>query len=220
MLDLGAYVEGHAAHRRASTDPGDDLFSALVATTDDGDRLSNAELVAMIVNLLFGALDTTRGSLSMMVALLAQRPDLVAQLRSDRALLPAAVEELLSFEPPVGEISRVASEDVELHGIDVPEGALVAMSVLAANRDPRKFDRPDDVDLRRYADGRAPSLLSFGRGIHHCLGNALARLELRVALDEILERCARIDLEGFEPRYVPFLRVRCIESLPLRINVR
>ena len=219
MLDLGAYVDDHATHRRAAADPGDDLFGALVATTDDGDRLSNAELVAMVVNLLFGALDTTRGSLSMMVALLASRPDLVAQLRNDRSLLNGAVEELLRVEPPVGEISRVAIEDIEIRGIEVPKGSLVGMSVLAANRDPRKFVEPDAVDFRRYSGGTgAASLLSFGRGIHHCLGNALARLELRVAIDELLDRCGRIELDGTEPRYVPFLRVRCIESLPLRIS--
>jgi cytochrome P450 len=215
MTALGAYVLDHAKRRRDATDAGDDLFASLVSESDSGDRLAPDELVAMIVNLLFGALDTTRGALSMIVALLVGRPDLVAALRRDRSLLPSAIDELLRFEPPVGEITRSAREDLEVFGVTAPAGSFIGLSVLAANRDPARFDEPDDVDLGRYDGGRAPAALSFGRGIHHCLGSSLARLELRAALDVLLDRCASFDLDGPRPRYVPFLRVRRVDALPL-----
>ncbi|HEX7097001.1 MAG TPA: cytochrome P450 [Acidimicrobiales bacterium] len=219
MHELGAYVAEHTAERRRSGSRVDDLFGALIESTDTGDRLSHDELVAMIVNLLFGALDTTRGSLSMFVALLVQRQDLLDTLRRDRSLLASAVEELLRLEPPVGEISRVARERVQLAGVDIEPGTFVGLSVLAANRDPERFERPDDVVLDRYRAGIAPSILSFGRGIHHCLGNALARLEVRTVLDVLLEQCSRIELASDEPpRHVPFLRVRCVQSLPLTLR--
>jgi cytochrome P450 len=215
MASLGAYIGAHADRRRGSADPGDDLFAALVESSETGDRLSRDELVAMVVNLLFGALDTTRGAFSLMVALLVQRPELLADLRANPALVPYAVEELLRVEPPVGEVSRVAREDMQVCDVDVDEGSLVGMSVLAANRDPERYRDADDVDLRRFEIGDCPSILTFGRGVHHCLGSSLARLELRAALATLVESCRAIELDGDRPRYVPFLRVRCIERLPL-----
>jgi cytochrome P450 len=220
MVALGAYIDAHADRRRAARDRGDDLFAALVASSEDGDRLSRRELVAMVVNLLFGALDTTRGALSLMVALLVQRPELLDELRARPELVPYAVEELLRVEPPVGELSRVAREDLQICGVDVTAGSLVSMSVLAANRDPERFADPDAVVLRRFEVGECPSVLSFGRGVHHCLGSSLARLELRAALATLVESCRSIELDGDAPRYVPFLRVRCIERLPLVLTPR
>ncbi|MEZ4331718.1 MAG: cytochrome P450 [Myxococcota bacterium] len=218
MTNLGAYVAEQAARRRRARDPGDDLFAVLVSTSAEGDRLSDAELVAMVVNLLLGALDTTRGALSMMLATLAGRPDLWRRLRERPELAAAAVEESLRTEPSVAEITRIAREDVTLAGIDVLAGAPVGISVLAANRDPRRFPDPDRFDLERSLRNGALPSLTFGRGIHHCVGSALARLELRTVLSLLLERCDALELAGPPPRYVPFLRVRCVDALRLALR--
>jgi cytochrome P450 len=194
------------------------LLDVLLESADSGDRLTPEELVAMVVNLLFGALDTTRGALSMMLALLVARPELAAALRADPSVIAGAVEEMLRFDPPVGEISRVAAADLEIAGHRVAAGELVAMSVLAANRDPARFAQPETVDFERFSARESPSILSFGRGIHHCLGSALARLELRTALHVILDRWTHLELAGPPPAYVPFLRVRCMDALPLVVS--
>jgi cytochrome P450 len=218
MCELSDYVRALVATRRANG-LGNDLLDGLIAAEEAGDRLSEDELVAMVVNLLFGALDTTRGALSMSVAALVNTPERLAALRADPAHLGVAVEELLRFEPPIGELSRIAATDLEVCGLPVAAGTVVAMSTLGANRDPRRFSHPDELDLRRYeTPTTAPQLLSFGRGIHHCVGSALARLELREALDVLLERCGTIEPAGPPPRYIPFLRVRSMESLPLTIG--
>lgn len=214
MVDLSEYVDRLVDERQASADT-DDLLGALVAAESAGDRLSRAELVAMVVNLLFGALDTTRGSLSMSVAVLAADPARARVLRDDPSLLGPAVDELLRVEPPVGEIIRMASCDLELHGLPIVAGTPVGISVLAANRDPTRFDDPDSVDLRRFTRAATLPILSFGRGIHHCIGSALARVELREAISVLLESCERFELAESRPRYVPFLRVRCLSALPL-----
>jgi cytochrome P450 len=216
MVDLSAYVDRLVDERQANGDT-DDLLGALVAAEAAGDRLSRAELVAMVVNLLFGALDTTRGALSMSVALLAADPSRAEMLRDDEALLAPAVEELLRVEPPAGEIVRMASCDLELRGVPVEAGTPVGISTLAANRVPARFDEPDVVDLRRYTRPATAPILSFGRGIHHCIGSTLARVELREAVGVLLDRCTSIELAGDPPRFVPFLRVRCLSALPLAL---
>lgn len=218
MTSLGEYVAEQAARRRGSSEPGDDLFAVLVSTSAAGDRLSDAELVAMIVNLLLGALDTTRGALSMMLAILARSPDLWRRLREAPELAAAAVEESLRIEPPVAEITRVAREQMVLAGVELEAGKLVGLSVLAANRDPRRFPHPDEFWLERALQPGAPASLTFGRGIHHCVGSALARLELRAVLATLVHRCASIELAGPPPRFTPFLRVRCIDAL--RVTLR
>ena len=212
---------GELVEQRRAGDLGDDLLGDLVGAEDDGDRLSREELVAMIVNLLFGALDTTRGALSMHVAYLVQRPDVLAAVRGSRPVTPQVVEELLRVEPPVNEIARMAAEDVELRGHTVAAGEMVALSVLGANRDPAVFPDPDRFEPARHQPGAGGApILSFGRGIHHCIGSALARVELREALDVLLERAGSLELDrdaldGVAPRYVPFLSVRCMETVPL-----
>src|SRR5205823_810528 len=155
--------------------PGLDLLSQLIAAEEDGDRLSVDELIAMVENLLFAGHDTTRGLLSITVPLLCEHPEQLARLQSDRPLMPAAVEEILRFEPPVMGGAREAAEAVEIApGVIVGEGQRVSISVAAANRDPRAFHDPDRFDIDRTDTTK---LASFGQGIHYCLGAALARAE-------------------------------------------
>ena len=217
MANLSGAISDLIEARRRAGDPGDDLLGDLIAAEDGGDRLSRDELVAMIVNLLFGALDTTRGALSMELAYLAQHHDALAMLR-EGGVTPEAVEELLRIEPPVGEIARAAAVDFEVHGFPVRAGDIVGLSVLSANRDPARFAAPDAFVPTRHAAGTgANPLLSFGRGIHHCIGASLARLELREALTTIIDRCGTLEITGDAPQYVPFLSVRCMEEMTLAV---
>ncbi|MGW1840246.1 cytochrome P450 [Streptomyces sp. NPDC002067] len=182
--DLRAYFAELTARRRA--DPGDDLISVL-ATARDGDELLNDdELTVMAMVLLITGQDTTTYQLGNISYALLTRPDEMAMLRGNPEKFPQALEELLRFIPfrkGVG-IPRVATEDVELSGVRIRKGDIVHVSYLTANRDGRKFDRPDELDLERSG----PSHMTFGWGGHHCLGAPLAATELEVALTTLMKR--------------------------------
>ncbi|MFE6823423.1 cytochrome P450 [Streptomyces sp. NPDC057690] len=182
--DLRAYFEKLTAHRRAN--PGDDLISTLATARDGDEILNDRELAVMAMVLLITGQDTTTYQIGNIAYALLTRPKELAMLRADPGRLPQAIEELLRFIPfrkGVG-IPRVATEDVELSGVTIQAGDIVHVSYLTANRDGRKFDRPDELDLERTG----PSHMTFGWGGHHCLGAPLATTELQVALGTLLER--------------------------------
>lgn len=211
IVALDGFVTELVAGRRR--DPGDDLLSALVHAEEDGDRLSREELVALVGNLLFAGHDTTRSMLSIGPAVLAAHPDQVASLQADPEQWPAAVDEILRFEPPVLGTARRALAPTSIAGIDVPAGTELATNLLAANRDPRAFTDPHRFDIAR---GGEP-IASFGAGVHHCLGAALARLEGRVALRALVER-----FPGFEvverPAWVPYASIRRYERVLVQLT--
>ena len=206
---LFGYVRDLIAERRRR--PADDLLSALINPSDGADRLSDIELEAMVANLLNGGHETTRTFLSIAVPVLLAHPDQLALLRDRPDLMPGAVEELLRYESPIVSTMRIAREDLTLGGIPVGGGEMVILSFLAANRDPEQFREPERFDIRR-PDVRP---VSFGFGIHHCVGAALARLEGEEALTELVTTCGELELEC-EPEWLPFFQVRRIKSLPLR----
>ncbi|MFD9392304.1 cytochrome P450 [Streptomyces sp. NPDC060000] len=182
--DLRAYFERLTAHRREN--PGEDLISTLAAARDGDEILNDQELAVMAMVLLITGQDTTTYQIGNIAYALLTRPKELAMLRSDPGMLPQAIEELLRFIPfrkGVG-IPRVATEDLELSGVTIHAGDIVHVSYLTANRDGRKFDRPDELDLERTG----PSHMTFGWGGHHCLGAPLATTELQVALGTVLER--------------------------------
>ncbi|MFD5268948.1 cytochrome P450 [Streptomyces sp. NPDC058335] len=188
--DLRAYFHTLTGRRREM--PGDDLISAL-ATARDGDELLNdQELAVMAMVLLITGQDTTTYQIGNIAYALLTRPKELAMLRADPGMLPQAIEELLRFIPfrkGVG-IPRVAMEDVTLSGVTIKAGDIVHVSYLTANRDGRKFDRPDELDLNRSG----PSHMTFGWGGHHCLGAPLATTELQVAIGTLLERFPDLQL--------------------------
>ncbi|HUP72802.1 MAG TPA: cytochrome P450 [Acidimicrobiales bacterium] len=208
VVDFNAYTEGLIERRRAA--PGDDLLSALVLAEESGDRLTHDELRALIINLLFAGHDTTKSLLSIAIWLLMTHPDQLALLRDDPSLLNAAVEEIARYETPISGIPRVPCEDIVVAGVSIPAGSYLTVSVPSANRDPRRFDDADRFDVTR-TDNRH---LTFGFGIHHCVGAAVARAEVQEALRVLVDR---VDLEpaGEEPRWVPFAAARRFESLPV-----
>jgi unspecific monooxygenase len=185
--EFAEYFRGLAAERRRR--PQDDLLSALVSVSDGGDVLSEEELLATCVLLLVAGHETTVNLIGNGALALLRDPAQLELFRARPENVQAAVEELLRYDPPVQLTLRAALEDVDLRGTPIERGKLVLLLTGAANRDPEVFDDPDRLDLARYTEGRdTPRHLSFGHGIHFCLGAPLARLEGQVALKKLFER--------------------------------
>ncbi|WP_229857704.1 cytochrome P450, partial [Streptomyces anandii] len=171
--------------------PGDDLMSALIHGPDDeGDRLSHDELLGMAWLLLVAGHETTVNLVSNGVLALLTHPDQLAALRADLTLIDAAVEEMLRYDGPVETPTyRFTNEPVTIGDTVVPGGGeLVLVAMADANRDPARFASPDTFDISRDARGH----VAFGHGIHYCLGAPLARLEARIAIRTLLERCPQL----------------------------
>jgi cytochrome P450 len=211
LVGLGAYVGELIDQRRQQ--PGDDLVTALVQAEEDGDRLSHDELVAMVINLLFAGHDTTKTGLSIALMVLGNHPDQLAAIRARPDLVAGAVEETLRYEPLIALTTRRASEEIEIDGVAIPGGSVLALSVLSANRDPRRFADPDRFDVSR-ADNHH---LTFGYGAHHCIGASLARAEMQESLSVLVERFQQIELVDPHPAWVPFASARRFEHLPVAV---
>jgi cytochrome P450 len=196
--------------RRAS--PQRDLLSELVALDDAGDRLSDDELVATCILLLFAGHETTTHHLANGLLALLRFPDELMKLRANRALAPAAVEELLRYDGPIGAQVRIVQEAHTLHGRQLQPGDRVFLLMNAANRDPRAYDQPDRVDLERNG---VPHL-TFGFGMHICLGFPLARLEGQVALPAVLARWRRLELASERVEWMDSMVLRGMKAMPVR----
>ncbi len=165
-------------------DPREDLISLLLTSSEEGRALDNEELLGLCFLLLVAGTETTTSALGNAMLLLERHRDARELLIEDPSLIPAAVEEILRFDSPVQGLSRIVRRDVEIRGQKISEGARVHLLFAAANRDPRVFDEPDRFDITRSPNNH----LAFGLGIHFCLGASLARLELKVGLEELLAR--------------------------------
>jgi cytochrome P450 len=212
VVEFDAYADELIDRRRA--DPTDDLLGALVQAEESGDRLSRTELRALIINLLFAGHDTTRSLLSVGLWLLATHPDQFALLRARPELVPGAVEEICRFETPISGIPRIASQDIEVAGTAVPAGSYVTVSVPSVNRDPRRFIEPDRFDVCR-TDVRH---LTFGHGVHHCVGAAVARAEVQETLAAVVAGCDTLATSLETPAWVPYAAARRFQALPLRME--
>jgi cytochrome P450/ferredoxin-NADP reductase len=170
-----------------------------------------SEIVGLVFGLYLAGIETTAALISTLFQELAARPAQQAALRADPGLIPGAVEEGLRFRTPLQLTVRTATRDVELHGVGIPAGARVAMVIGAANHDERQFDRPDEYDALR------PTVrhLGFGEGLHGCLGNPLARLEARVALEVALPRLGEFGLAGDPVRYPSTPNMAVLDHLPV-----
>ncbi len=180
---LDAYLEDLIARRRAALT--DDLISDLIRCEDDGDRLSYDELLMLCATLLAAGTDTTRNQLAAAVQVLAGHPDQWALLARHPELASYAVQELMRYRPVIFGTIRRAAEDVELAGVRIPAGTVVGANTASANRDPGVYADPDRLDITREGQ---PPMLTFGGGVHYCLGSHLARLELTEALRVITRR--------------------------------
>ncbi|MXV91630.1 MAG: cytochrome P450 [Acidimicrobiia bacterium] len=199
---------------RRRAEPADDLLSGMIAAADGTDRLTQGEMVMSVI-LIYGAgFETTTNLIGNMVLTLLRNPDQFARLRADRSLVPATVEEVLRYEPPVQVDSRYAFEDVEVAGHVVQKGFVVMTLLGAANRDPAVIEDPDRFDVGR---SEIP-LLSFSSGIHYCLGASLARLEAQVVLAGLLDRFSTWTLLEESPPWKPRLTLRGLARLPVALS--
>jgi len=188
VTEVRDYVTGLLEAKRAA--PGDDLLSDLLAARDEGDRLSAEECVQLVTNLLAGGIDTTAGQLAHAIRLFAARPGQWALLAAEPSLVPRAVEEVLRFEPVTPFTARICLEQVEHRDVVFPAGTIVAVCAERANR------QGEDGETFDITAPRESRLLTFGAGIHYCLGANLARAELEEALAFLAPRTPGLALDG------------------------
>lgn len=184
--------------------PGDNLLSRVLSAPKEDDELTDQELVALTVNLFFAGFETTEGLISNMVRALSDNPDQLELLRNNPELIDQAVEEALRFDSSIQKQSRIAIEDLEIHEQKIAKGDYVHFMIGAANRDPGRFNNPDRFDIARKDAGN----VSFGHGIHFCIGAPLARLEARIAIGQLVERMQKIKVVEPLPRYAELFAVR------------
>jgi cytochrome P450 PksS len=207
------YLRGFFNRRR--DDPSDDLTSALIQAEESGDKLSEDELLAMVFLLLIAGHETTVNLIGNGALALLENPDQMEKLRGDRSLIKSAVEELLRYTSPVFmSTERFAREDVSIQGETIRRGEMALGVIGSANRDEAAFDSPDRLDLARENNRH----LSFGQGIHFCLGAPLARLEAQIAIDTLLRRMTNLRLKVSRDSLVwrPSLMLRGLDALPVR----
>ena len=209
MRALDEYLRPIISERRDA--PRDDIISALAQAEEAGDKLTEREVLVMLRLLLVAGNETTTNLIGNGVLALLRHPDQLAALRGDAALVPSAVEELLRFDSPVQVDLRSALDDCDVNGFRVRRGDNVVTLLGAANRDPDRFPAPDRLDVRRAEQNH----LAFGRGIHHCLGAPLARLEGRVVLEALLDRFRSIRLLDDRPAFRNSVVLRGLHSLPV-----
>jgi cytochrome P450 len=207
-----AYVDRIAAQRRSQ--PADDLLSALVAAEESGDRLSPMELRGTLALLLAAGNETTTNLIGNGLLALLRHPEQLAALRADPALIDRAVEELLRWDSPVQFTARIPTTDIDFEGRRFAKGEAVVLALGSANRDPTIVDAPERFDITR-AD--APHV-SFGHGIHFCLGAQLARLEGRIALGMLVQRFPQLRLAAASVRWRRLTFLRGVEKLPVRLS--
>ncbi len=206
-----AYIVDFLAEKRAH--PGADLTSDLIQAEEQGDALSETELISMIFLLIVAGHVTTVNLIGNGTLALLEHPDQLRLLQSDPSLLPAAIEELLRYTPPVTFTARWASEDVPLHGKVIHKGEIVVVSLAGADTDPTQFPDPDTLNLTREEKQN----LAFGKGIHYCLGAPLARLEGQIAIGTLLRRLPNLRLACDPDQLVwnPSFALRGLTSLPV-----
>jgi cytochrome P450 len=213
LREFRAFLEPVIQERRAH--PRDDLMSILASTGEDGDRLTDDELVSTCIVLLFAGHETTANLLGNGLLALLRHPEQLGRLREEPGLMPTAVEELLRYDSPVQRNRRIALVDVELGRATIRRGDPVMVFMGSANRDAAKFADPDTLDV-----GRAPNPhQAFGHGIHFCVGAALSRLEAPIALLALLERFPRLrPADDYVARWRPNITFRGLESLELAVD--
>jgi cytochrome P450 len=216
VRESGAAFRAYFARliERRRTDPGEDVITALVRAEEERDMLSSSEILGLAVLLLLAGNETTTNLIGNAVRNLLSHPEELAKVRADRSLTPSLVEEVLRYESPVQLIPRVTTREVELEGGKIPAGAIVFLLLGSANRDERKFPEPDRFDVTRNPQDH----LGFGYGIHYCLGAPLARLEGRIALEQLLFDCPPFICTRERLPQIASLLVRGVQTLPIQFS--
>lgn len=210
--DLSAYFVDLIARRRA--DLGDDLLSKLVLAEEQGDQLTEAELVATCILLLVAGHETTANLIANGILALLRFPDQLAALRADPSLIDGTIDEILRYDPPVQLTTRVVTEPSTIGPVTIPTGGVVLMMLAAANRDPSVFADPDRFDITRDARKH----LSFAAGAHFCLGAPLARLEASVTLSAFAQRIVNPVLDTESLHYRQHINLRGPDQMIVRFD--
>jgi hypothetical protein len=213
IVEMEEYFRGLIAQRRKSSTPGNDLLSTMMAAEEQGRFLSEQEVLATCSLVLFAGHETTTHLLTNGLYLLLKNPEQRDVLLGSPEQLEAAVEEVLRYESPIQRLSRVITEDFELHGQTLRKGQKAFLMIGAANRDSRQFPEGDKLDLRRQENRH----IAFGFGIHYCLGAALGRLEGQIALSTLLRRFPKMRLLE-EPERLENVAFRGFKSLPVSLG--
>jgi cytochrome P450 len=209
-IEFSEYLRGLIRERRAR--PAEDFITELVQVVDLGDRLTEDEMIGTCVLLLNAGHEATVNMTGNGWWTLFRNPGELARLRNDHALIPAAIEELMRYETPLQMFERWVLEDFEIDGARISRGQELGLLFGSANRDPAVFDRPDDLDL-----GRDPNPhMTFGAGIHYCLGAPLGRLELATSFGTLLRRAPGMELVA-EPEWKPSYIIRGLKELRVRL---
>ncbi|MFF3847046.1 cytochrome P450 [Streptomyces sp. NPDC002328] len=210
-VEFSAYLRELIAARRE--EPGDDLISGLIAAHDEGDRLTEQEMISTAVLLLNAGHEATVNATVNGWWALFRNPEQLAALRADHSLVPSAVEELMRYDTPLQLFERWVLDEIEIDGTVLPRGAEIAMLFGSANHDPEVFDAPDRLDLGR---GDNPHI-SFSAGIHYCIGAPLARIELAASMRALLERAPTLRPTA-EPVRKPNFVIRGLEGLSVELG--
>jgi len=206
------HVKANLALHRASPNDVADATDALLSIEVDGVRLDDDQIVSVLRNWTAGH-GTVAAGLGILILNLAQEPELQDRLRNDPSLIPAAIEEILRADGPLVANPRTTTREVKIQDRTIPKGEHLALMWIAANRDSRAFDDPNVVKIKRSTDAS----LVWGQGIHLCQGASLARLEMRVALEELLARTKRFEFAGDAPRRAAYPS-NGLAALPLRVS--
>ena len=196
--DLYDHVLPIVAQRRAEGSHGLDMIGTLLRAQHDGQALTDGEVASFVRMLLPAAAETTTRSFANLMALLLQRPALMAQLRADRSLIPGAINEAMRFEAPVAFLARQAMRDTEIGGVPIPAGAGLSLVISSGNRDEAVFADADQFDIYR----KPTPALGFGYGVHMCIGMTIAKMEMACALNALFDRFASIEPIGEAPQIV------------------
>lgn len=213
VAEFETYFEGLAAERRAN--PTDDVATILATAEIDGEPISARDRAGYYIITASAGHDTTSASTAGAMLALARDPEQFAKVKADRSLLPNIVEEAIRWTTPVQHFMRMANEDVELSGVKVAKGDWLMINYVAANHDPAQFENPRKFDVTRDQTRH----LAFGAGAHQCLGLHLARLEMKLLFEALLDRIESIELAG-EPRRAKSTFVGGLKTLPLRFTAR
>ena len=209
--ELKDYFEVIVNERRA--EPQDDLISALIEAEEEGDKLTHEEVLVTLQLILVAGNETTTNLIANGMLALVEHPDQLDRLRREPELIDSAIEELLRWDSPVQTDRRIALEEVDWDGVRIKRGDPIVLLLGSANRDPEEFPDPDRLDLGRGSKRH----MSFGRGIHHCLGAPLARMKAEVAFTRLLERYDSFELAA-RPRFKDHIVLRGMNDLPLRVT--
>lgn len=215
MIDMQVYLAERVERYRK--EPADNLLSMLVHVESDGKRLQMGELLMIVQLFLVAGNETTTTGIINTLFMMLKQPDLMARVLDNPDLVPTVIEEMLRAHPPVPHQYRFTTRDTELGGVHIPAGSVVQVSYLSGNYDSAQWDNPDAIDIDRKG---VRNHLAFGRGIHFCVGNQLARGEMRIAIRTILDRLKdlRFSDESPEPNFIPHFQIHALDHLKVKFT--